>query len=102
MRAVSLRKQIHKEEAKAILAKEMEIYRQRPYNDLQCILNTQDTADIEASSGVVYQLEFQAMWDDKEGGILRILKAIDDGGFRAFVPLTKDFILSPDGPFVHE
>ena len=91
-----------KEEAKVILAKELEIYRQRSYNDLLYLLDTQDIAEIKASSGVVYQLEFQAMWDDKKGGNLRVMGSIDDGGFRAFFPLTNDFILAPDGSFVGE
>ena len=91
-----------KEEAKTILANELEIYRQRSYEDLLYLLNTQDTAEIKATSGVIYQLEFQAMWDDKKGGNLRVMGAIDDGGFRAFVPLTDGFILAPDGSFVGE
>jgi hypothetical protein len=66
------------------------------------LLDTKDTEEIKASSGVVYQLEFQAMRDDKKGGNLRIMGAIDDGGFRAFVPLTADFILAPECSFVGE
>ena len=91
-----------KEEARTILARELEIYRQRSYTDLLYLVETQDTAEIKASSGVIYQLEFQAMWDDKRGGNLRVMGTIDDGGFRAFVPLTDDFILAPDGSFVGE
>ena len=27
---------------------------------------------------------------------------VDDGGLRAFVPLTEDFIMAPDGSFIGE
>jgi len=91
-----------KREAKEILAHKLKVYRKRSYDDLLYLLYTQDTEEIKASSGVVYQLEFQAVWDDKEGGNLRVMGAIDDGGFRAFVPLSDDFIIAPDGSFVGE
>lgn len=99
---VKLQKKMDQEEARTILAKELEVYRRRSYNDLQYLLDRQDTTEIKASSGVVYQLEFLAVWDDKEGGNLRVVGAIDDGGFRAFVPLTDSFILAPDRSFVGE
>jgi hypothetical protein len=31
-----------------------------------------------------------------------VIVNVDDGGFRAFVPLTADFIVGPDGSFVGE
>ena len=62
----------------------------------------QDTKEVTGHSGTVYQLEFQAVWDGKKDGNLRIIGAIDDGGLRAFIRLTEDFILTPDGSFVGE
>ena len=91
-----------KEEAKVILAKELDSYSQRSYNDLLYLLDSQDTIEIKASSGVIYQLEFEAIWDGKKGGNLRIMGGIDDGGIRSLFPLTNDFILAPDGTFVGE
>ncbi len=91
-----------KTEAREILANKLGAYRKRSYEELLYLLDTQDTEEIKVSSGAVYQLEFQAMWDDKEGGNLRVTGAIDDGGFRSFVPLTDDFIMAPDGSFVGE
>ena len=91
-----------REEAKGILVKELELYRQRSYNDLVYLVGAQDTTEIKAPSGIVYQLEFQATWDDKKNGNLRVMGTIDDGGFRAFFPLTHDFIIAPNGTFVGE
>jgi hypothetical protein len=62
----------------------------------------QDTFEIAGPSGTRYQLEIQAMWDRNPGGKLRILGCIDDGGWRAFVPVTDDFLIDPDGRFVGE
>ena len=91
-----------KEEAKSLLASELQKYRDRSYESLCSLLHNIDTYEIEAQSGVLYQLEIQAMWDNKPDGDLRIVAGIDDGGLRAYFPLTDSFILSPDGKFVDE
>jgi hypothetical protein len=36
-------------------------------------------------------------WDGKKGADLRVMVAADDGGWRAFKPLTDDFVMRPDG-----
>jgi hypothetical protein len=56
-------------------------------------------------SGTQYQLDIFAFWDGGRravGGDLRVSVVIDDGGWRAFVPLVEDFIISPTGGFVGE
>ena len=58
--------------------------------------------EVEAESGTWYQGGIQVFWDDKPDGAIRVMASIDDGGWRAFVPLTDDFILAPDGTFVGE
>ena len=45
---------------------------------------------------VQYQIEIQITWDHKPGGDVRVLAAIDDGGWRAFMPLSADLILTPE------
>lgn len=35
-------------------------------------------------------------------GAIRVIGSIDDGGWRAFRPLSDDFIRAPDGTFVGE
>ena len=89
-----------KEEAKTILSTELDNYKKLSYSDLLYLLDTQDTKEVQSFSGVIYQLEFQVIWDDKKGGNLRVMGAIDDGRLRSLFPLTNDFILSPDGSFV--
>jgi hypothetical protein len=55
-----------------------------------------------AGSGTPYQVEAEAFWDSTKEGDLRVIVKVDDVGWRAFVPLSEDFILAPDGSFVGE
>ena len=88
-------------EAKAVLGAELTKLRALSYTDLvERLLDRHETFEVAGPSGVRYQIELQAFWDDKPGRNLRVVAAIDDGGWRAFVPVTDDFILAPDGSFV--
>ena len=91
-----------RDEARAVLAAELERYRSESYHSLQRLLTTQDTCRVTGPSGTVYQLEIQAVWDDGRPGNLRVLAMVDDGGWRALAPLTDDFIITPSGaPLPH-
>lgn len=91
-----------KREAVELLRARLAELRALDYSELQAYL-TPETAAIKGSSGTLYQLETQAFWDSgRPGTNLRILASIDDGGIRAFYPLSDDFIISPDGSFVGE
>lgn len=89
-------------EARAILAEELRTWRRRPYAGLAAAVGDSWHAEVIAPSGVRYQLEVIAVWDDRPGGDVRVIGSIDDGGLRAFVPLGDDFIMAPDGQFVGE
>ena len=58
------------------------------------------------SDGTEYQLEFNAFWDDKPHGDIRVcgsLSAEPQKRLLGFTPdLTDSFIMSPDGSFVDE
>lgn len=53
-------------------------------------------------SGRQYQLEIEAVWDDRPEGHLRVWVSVDDGGWRASFPLLRAFIVAPDGAFIDE
>lgn len=93
---------MNREEAKAILSRELGAYRKRQYSELLYLLKSQDTKEVIGASGKKYQLEFQAVLDDSKKKDLRVMGAIDDIGFRAFAPLTEDFIITAEGKFVGE
>lgn len=91
-----------KEEGLAILKERLQEYRERSYDELTQLIDSQDTFQVSGPSGAEYQLEVQAFWDGGSPGDLRILGSIDDGGWRAFSPLSEDFIMKSDGTFVGE
>jgi len=89
-------------EARTVLAEVICRYRAMTYEELQRLLKEQDCFGTRRASGVAYQIAVEAVWDNKPGGNLRVLVHVDDGGLRAFVPLTEDFIMAPDGSFIGE
>jgi hypothetical protein len=52
-----------------------------------------ETFEVRGASGTNYQIEIQFFWDDKPSGDIRVVGSIDDGGLRAFVPLTQDLLI---------
>jgi hypothetical protein len=89
-------------EARQVLTTELEKYRARSYDELvKCIGNT-IAYETPGASGAMYQLEITVLWDSQPDGDVRVIASVDDGGWSAFVPLSGDFIMSPDGNFVGE
>jgi hypothetical protein len=86
-------------EAHRILSERLAEYRQRSYSELAHLVTAKqvDAFETTAPSGACYQLEVQFFWDHRPGGDIRVVGSIDDGGWRAFVPLTQSFIVSPEG-----
>ena len=85
-----------KQQARVILAKELEKYRARGYARLAEPIGEEIVSAVVGPDGVEYQIEMDVVWDDprRPGETLRVLAAIDDGRFpAAFAPLTLDFIL---------
>ncbi|WP_342349826.1 hypothetical protein [uncultured Nitrospira sp.] len=92
-----------KREARELLSKELKEWRQRTYAELASFVDGDPvTGGVQSEAGNRYQYEIQVIWDEKPGGNIRVLGAIDDGGVHAFFPLTDDFILAPNGDFIGE
>lgn len=91
-------------EARSVLKTELAKYRAKPYRELVTLIGNTQTLEVLASSGATYQIEVEAMWDDpkKPNDALRVLGSIDDGGIRAFLPLTDSFLVTPTGELVGE
>jgi hypothetical protein len=91
---------MNKAEAKEILAQELIHLQAKSFKDLQKLINSPDVIEVVGASGVSYQIEVQAFWDNPRGsfGDLRIIVSIDDGRFlSALLPLSSDFIMDSDG-----
>ena len=89
-------------EAHAMLEGELKSYRSKAYLELVELMGEVIAYEKEARSGRRYQIEIQVVWDLKEGGDIRVIGCIDDGGWRAFFPLTNGFLMNPEGQFVGE
>jgi hypothetical protein len=88
-------------EARDLLAQKLAAYRRLSYAELAAKVGGEEHAEAIGSSGARYQIEVQLFWGGTRGPV-RVVGSIDDGGLRAFYPLTETFIRAPDGTFVGE
>ena len=95
---------MNKNEARTILAEHLALYRTRSYAELAASTEAQktETLEVRGPTGIPYQIEFNFFWDNKPKGDVRVCGSIDDGGWRAYVPLASSFIISASGNFVGE
>jgi hypothetical protein len=86
-----------KVEAQTILSEQMERFSRRDYSELQRLVESKhvEDFDVHGASGTRYGVEVQFFWDDKHKGRIRVVGSIDDGGIRAFVPMTETSVISP-------
>jgi hypothetical protein len=89
-------------EASELLHDYLNSWRRRSYQELVNVVGESHQAAVKGASGADYQVDVQVVWDGQTHGSIRVIGSIDDGGWRAFVPLTEAFILAPDGSFVGE
>ncbi len=90
-------------EAIEILERELDLLRRESYAELTGRIDLPPVVcDRPGTGGRKYQLEIQFFWDGNRGGHVRVMGSIDDGGWRAFVPITRSFIKAADGSFVGE
>ena len=77
--------------------------RREPYGTLvERFLGGPQITELTGTTVKRYQVGTEAVWDSGRHGNLRVVVTVDDGGWRAFVPRTADFIVAPDGSFVGE
>ena len=88
-----------KPEARAIIQAHLAKYREWPYDELVSLIGAEPFRAEIAEGNVVYQVEVEVVWDGDQGGDVRVFGSIDDGGWRAFVPLCESFIKASDGSF---
>ena len=92
-----------KSEARRVALNEARGLRELAWAELRDrYLGSPQTVEVIGPSGTTYQVKTHAVWDGKSDGDLRVFVEVDDGGWRAFLPLAESFIVSPDGSFVGE
>ena len=86
-------------EARALLDRRLTELRQQSYEQLRDDwLGQADSEDYTGANGEWYQVETQALWDDKKAKHLRVVVSVDEDG----KSLTDSFIIAPDGSFIGE
>jgi len=93
---------MNKDVAYVLIDAELRRLFELPYAELIKMIGTPETKQVKGEDGISYQVEIEAIWDINRAEDVRVMVSIDDGGWRALVPLTQDFVMRPDGSFVDE
>ena len=91
---------MNKLEAQSILDEQLAIFARQSYEELAKLVNVPKNIAVQSPSGTKFQIEFNIFYDSGKRDNLRIIGSIDDGGWRAFMPLTKTLIMKPTGELI--
>lgn len=88
-----------KTEAQKILSEQLNRFGRCSHSELVPFVEAQrvEAYEVRAANGTTYQVEIQFFWDDQPGDTIRVFGSIDDGGIRAFVPLTDCLLVARPG-----
>lgn len=82
-------------EALGVLSAEATKYAGRSHTELSALIDHPAYLEVVSTGGTLFQIEVSAAWDDKPGHTLRLFFSVDDGGLRAFLPLTRGALVQP-------
>ena len=85
------------EEARQIIQDELVVYEKKLYAELASLIDEEFHSEKQGPGGAQYQIEILVLWDSTPKGAIRIIGSIDDGGWRAFLPLTEAILKYPEG-----
>ena len=86
-------------EALAALSIEAMKFAGRSHQELSSLVDEPVHLRVVGPNGGEFQVEISAVWDDKHGQTLRLFFSVDDGGIRAFMPLTRGALVPPGAAF---
>lgn len=87
---------MNSEQAKQMLNEELEKYRQQTFAELANRIGENEANEKTSASGARYQIEINIFWENQPNGNILVIGSIDDGGWRAFAPLTMSFLKRRD------
>ena len=86
------------EEARALLKHQLGKYQEWTYDELRALVDApKRVLQALGPSGTRYYIDIHTTWEDRPGDNVRVVGCIDDGGWRAFLPMTEVFVRAPDG-----
>jgi hypothetical protein len=85
-------------EARSLLRGKMTELLRLPYAQLTEMVEKAERyrSEVTGPSGTAYQIVIDIYWDSGSSGDIRVVGCVDDRGWRAFMPLTEDFIKGAD------
>jgi hypothetical protein len=85
-----------REIAAALAEAKLEEWRTRSYAELRALVGETVAEAVTGPDGNEYQIEVDIFWDSpKQRRDIHVLVSIDGGGVSSFLPLLRDFIVSP-------
>ncbi len=94
---------MNKSEAVDLLDKKLKLFRSLQHDELANHIGREPTTfEVNTNNGEIYQIEINTYWDDKEQGNIRVVGSIDGNGISRLLPLSGDFIKTPENKFVDE
>jgi hypothetical protein len=88
---------MNEQAASECLALQSTELQQLTYKELTSLIDKPCSKWVTGPDGQQYQVQVKVFWDSKKSENVRVILSIDDGGLRAFVPLTDSFIMSRTG-----
>jgi hypothetical protein len=90
---------MNRDEALEVLNREVARLHGRTHAELVALIHAPWHSEHVTESGHKYQVEVGAAWDDKPDQVLRLFFSVDNGGIRAYVPLTMCGLVQPGSCF---
>jgi hypothetical protein len=84
-------------EAHSVLKEQLAAFARQSYLEVAGLIDNPTAITVKAPAGRKYQVEFNVFYDSEACRDLRIIGSIDNGGLRAFVPVTKTLIMKQNG-----
>ena len=88
-----------KKEAKTLLKNIVDSLQKMPYSQFANWIKEKhvQAEQITSPAGNSYNIESEAVWDDRSKTTIRVIISIDDGTMSSFSPMTEDFAIKSDG-----
>jgi len=86
---------MNRTEATALLRHHLDQLEALGYSALSTRIGENEVFEERGETGIAYQLELMILWDRRPNEAIRILGSVDEGGLRAFVPLTDSRLVHP-------
>ena len=86
------------DEARELLSTALGSWTSRGHTELARQDGYRESVRVKGGSGTIYQIQIQIVWDGPPKGDIRVNANMDDGGWRAILPVADSSLVSNDSP----